>query len=67
MDTAFWKGKEIKFLRENYENMTYSEIANALDRSTKAVAHKAEELGYQRTLSKKKDLTDESGNKNQQE
>lgn len=63
----FWKGKEIKFLRENYENMTYSEIANALDRSTKAVAHKAEELGYQRTLSKKKDLTDESGNKNQQE
>ena len=38
--------------------MTYSEIANALDRSTKAVAYKAEELGYQRTLSKKKDLTD---------
>ena len=47
--------------------MTYSEIANALDRSTKAVAHKAEELGYQRTLSKKKDLIDKSENKNQQE
>ena len=46
--------------------MTYSEIANALDRSTKAVAHKAEELGYQRTLSKKKDLIDKSENKSQE-
>ena len=44
----FWKGKEIKFLRENYEKITYSEIAEELDRSTKAVAYKAAELGYQR-------------------
>ena len=48
----FWKGKEIKFLRENYEKMTYSEIAKELDRSTKAVAHKAAELGYQRKILK---------------
>ncbi len=34
--------------------MTYSEIASALDRSTKAVAHKSEELGYQKNSIKEK-------------
>lgn len=50
----FWKGKEIKYLRENYENMTYSEIAEALGRTTKAIGAKAEELGYQKKLVKSK-------------
>ena len=29
----YWKGKEIKFLRENYMNMTYAEIAQILGRN----------------------------------
>lgn len=44
----FWKGKELKYLRENYQNMTYSEIADHLGRTTKAIGAKAEELGYQK-------------------
>lgn len=48
----YWKGKEIKYLRENYEDMTYAEIAKVLRRTTKAVGAKAEELGYQKRLSK---------------
>lgn len=50
----FWKGKELKYLRENYEKMTYSEIADVLGRTTKAVSAKAEELGYQKKLKKSK-------------
>lgn len=50
----YWKGKELKFLRENYENMTYLEIAEALGRTTKAISAKAEELGYQKRLIKSK-------------
>ena len=34
----FWQGKELKYLRENYKNMTYKEIAEELGRSEKAVA-----------------------------
>jgi len=48
----YWKGKEIKYLRENYENMTYSEIAEVLGRTEKAINAKAEELGYQKKLIK---------------
>ena len=44
----YWKGKEIKFLRENYKNMTYSEIADELGRTKKAIGAKAEELGFQK-------------------
>ena len=54
----FWKGKELKYLRENYENMTYSEIAEALGRTTKAIGAKAEELGYQKIMVVKKWLED---------
>jgi hypothetical protein len=51
----FWKGKEIQYLRENYENMAYQEIAESLGRTTKAIGAKAEELGYQKRLIKKED------------
>ena len=47
--TKYWKDKEIKFLRENYEKMTYEEIAEHLNRTTKAVGAKVSELGYQKT------------------
>lgn len=56
----FWKGKELKYLRENYENMTYSEIAEELGRTTKAIGAKAEELGYQKRLIKSKNNGGES-------
>lgn len=49
----FWKGKELKYLRENYQNMTYLEIAEALGRTTKSIGAKAEELGYQKRLIKR--------------
>lgn len=57
----FWKGRELKYLRENYENMTYSEIAEILGRTTKAVGAKAEELGYQKKLVRTKNK-DEKNN-----
>ena len=50
----FWKGKELKYLKENYKDMTYSEIAEELGRTTKAIGAKAEELGYQKRLIKSK-------------
>ena len=46
----YWKGKEIKYLRENYQDMTYQEIAEELGRTTKAIGAKAEELGIQKKL-----------------
>ena len=35
--------------------MTYSEIADALGRTEKAIGAKAKELGYQKRLTKSKD------------
>ncbi|MEG2232594.1 MAG: hypothetical protein RRY16_01320 [Bacilli bacterium] len=52
----FWKGQELKFLRENYEDMTYTEIAEELGRTTKAIGAKAEELGYQKRLTLRKEM-----------
>ena len=49
----YWKGKEVKYLRENYNEMTYLEIAKHLNRTPKAVAAKVEELGFQKKLVKK--------------
>ena len=46
----YWKGKEIKYLRENYQDMTYQEIAEELGRTTKAITAKAEELEFQKKL-----------------
>ncbi len=56
----FWKEEELKYLRENYENMTYAEIAEALGRTTKAIGAKAEELGYQKRLKRTKNKGGES-------
>ncbi len=50
----YWKGKEIKFLRENYMNMTYAEIAQILGRTEGAVHYKAQELGFQKRKIKNK-------------
>lgn len=50
----FWKGNEIKYLRENYQNMTYEEIAEILGRTTKAIGAKAEELGFQKKLDRRR-------------
>ena len=50
MFPQYWKGKEIKYLRENYQDMTYQEIAEELGRTTKAISVKAEELGFQKKL-----------------
>ena len=49
----YWKSKEIKYLRENYKDMTYEEIASYLGRTTKAVSAKAEELGFQKKYTKR--------------
>ena len=57
----FWKGKEIKYLRENYENMTYSEIAEFLGRTSKAVGYKANELGFQKKLVRKRKNDESNG------
>ena len=46
----FWKGKEIKYLRENYQNMTCQEIAENLGRTPKSVSEKARELGYKKLV-----------------
>lgn len=42
----FWKGQELKFLKDNFKVMKYSDIADSLGRTTKAVSAKAEEMGY---------------------
>lgn len=57
----YWKGKELKYLKENYQNKTYSEIAEELGRTTKAIGAKAEEMGYQKRLIKQKNY---GGDKN---
>lgn len=57
----YWKGTELKYLRENYQNMTYSEIAEELGRTTKAIGAKAEEMGYQKRLIKQKKQGDNNG------
>ena len=56
----YWKGKELKYLKENYQNMNYSDIAEVLGRTPKAISAKAEELGYQKRLRKSKNNGGES-------
>ena len=56
----FWNGKELKYLKENYEKMAYLEIAQTLGRTTKAIGSKALELGYQKRLTKSKNNGGES-------
>lgn len=43
-----WKGKELKYLRENYKDMSYEEIAKTLGRTKSAVQAKAQQLGYKK-------------------
>lgn len=50
----FWKDNEIKYLRENYQNMTYAEIAEILGRTNKAIGAKAEEFGFQKKINRRK-------------
>ena len=57
----FWKGKEIKYLRENYQNMTYQEIAENLGRTPKSVSEKARELGYKKLVRTKEQGDKENG------
>ena len=49
----FWNGNELKFLKDNYDNMTSKEIANEIGRTPDAVQAKIEQLGYKRTRKKK--------------
>ena len=49
----FWKGAEIKYLKEHYEDMTNEEIADHLNRSSKAIESKAGELGVSKLTRKK--------------
>ena len=49
----YWKSNEFKYLRENYQDMTYAEIGEELGRTEKAVAYQAQKLGYQKRLIKK--------------
>ncbi len=51
----YWTGKELKYLKDNYENMSYKEIAQELGRTTRATETKALELGYKKRLIKKKE------------
>ena len=48
----YWTGKEIKYLRENYQTMSYDDIAKELNRTSKAIEAKALELGYKRRIKK---------------
>lgn len=52
MMPRFWKGSEIKYLRENYGVLDNDEISKYLNRSVKAVAAKASEEGFQRIRKK---------------
>ena len=53
--SRFWKGIELKFLKDNYLTMTQEEIGEELGRTTKAIGAKAGELGYVKRQRKKTD------------
>jgi len=42
---VLWNEKEVEFLKNNYSNMYYKEIAKMLGRSCKSISRKAENLG----------------------
>ena len=50
----YWKGQEIKYLQENYEDMSNEEIGKYLNRTPKAIEAKAQELGVSKLTRKKK-------------
>lgn len=45
---SFWKSSELKFLKDNYQTMTYKEIGKHLNRSEKSVSKVARILGYKK-------------------
>ena len=49
----YWKGHELKFLRDNVDNMSRKELSEILGRTEKAVSAKIEELGYQKRRKRK--------------
>lgn len=51
---CFWKGKEIKYLKEHYDDISKEEIADYLHRTPRAIEAKAEELGVNKLTRKKK-------------
>ena len=51
----FWKGSELKYLIDNYQNMTYEQIADKLGRTEKAVSAKLAEIGLRKRLVRSKD------------
>jgi len=48
----YWKGKELLYLKNNFENMSYEEIGNELNRTVKAIGAKTAELGYSKRKKK---------------
>lgn len=50
----YWTEEEINYLKENIDNMTYSELASVLDRTEGSVRWKADDIGYQKKLRKKR-------------
>lgn len=44
----FWQSSDILFLKNNYQSMTYQEIANHLNRSEKSVSKMAATLNYKK-------------------
>lgn len=46
--SRFWRGKEYKFIRDNWQIMSDEEMANKLNRPVKSVAAKRAELGFSR-------------------
>ena len=51
----YWKGSEIKLLKENYPAMSAKELSEILERSPKNIQGKAAELGIKKRLSREDD------------
>ena len=47
-----WNDVEIKFLKDNYDKMTYKKIGEILNRTTKSVSRKAENIGLKKKTNK---------------
>lgn len=49
----YWTDEEITYLEQHYKSETYTEIADKLGRTTKAIESKAAYLGFQKKIEKK--------------
>ena len=52
--SRFWKGWELKFLKDNYKSMTYKQIGAYIGRTGGAVSAKALEMEYKKKVGKEK-------------